>query len=246
VAGVIVHSDTQIGPLEDALQAIVDEHVDESRRDGFILHASALFSGNKNELPPELWEESIRLRMLDQIMAIPGKLKLPICIGYVDTKKFAESKKAKEAKKQELRIAMHAAAIAECVMAIEQWMRGNTKEVADIVVENNDEVRKAARKTHVLMKSNRAAETLNIMNKELLPLVRIKDGINFQFKEESKALQLADACSWCYFKQLGRDSRTSHLYARLKPQIYSTSMTSFDAAALLSPPGRAIRGAASP
>jgi hypothetical protein len=233
VAGIIIHADSQMGPVEDALQEIIDANIDEPHRDGFVLHASALFSGNKTELPPEIWDEAARVRILRQIFAIPGKLKLPVCIGSVDKKRFPWRGAPASATKHQIKVAMHAAAIAECVMNVEQWMRGNTDEVAFLFAENNDEVRNAAKETQILMKSKDAAEVLDVLDKKYLPLVRIKDGINFATKEESKALQLADACAWAYRKSLLRDIRALHFYAALQPQIFSVSMTTFDAAARL-------------
>jgi hypothetical protein len=138
---------------------------------------------------------------------------------------------------QKRRIAMHASAIAAATMASDSWIKENTDEVAFIIAENNDEVREASRETQVMMKRPDAVEIFGTARRNHLPLARIKDGINFTRKEESKALQMADACAWLIRRTgpLGsKDAKVSYLYDLLKPQIRSWHMTTLDEAKRLS------------
>jgi Protein of unknown function (DUF3800) len=233
VASVIVHADNQLGPLEDCLRGIIDDHVPENLRDGFVLHAADLFSGNKKELPPEIWDQEIRWRILQEVLSIPKQLKIEVCAAYIIKKRFQANYASSSASKQ--RIAMHAAAIVECTVAVEKWMREcTTNEVAILFAENNDEVRKAAKATQILMKSENAKAKLPSMwFSSALPLVRIKEGINFVTKPESLALQLADACAWAFRKHRTKDPKASQFYATLETQVVKFSMTTVDAAALL-------------
>jgi hypothetical protein len=128
---------------------------------------------------------------------------------------------------------MHASAIAAATIASDSWVKENTDEVAFIIAENNDEVREASRETQVMMKRPDAAKIFGASRRNDLPLVRIKDGINFTRKEESKALQMADACAWLIRRTgpLGKkDAKVSHLYDLLKPQIRNWHMTTLDEA----------------
>src|SRR5258706_5538592 len=79
VAAVIVHADRQLGRVEDALREIIDTFIPERCRDGFVLHASDLFSGDEKTLPPEIWEQSIRWAALQAVLSIPKKLGIPLC-----------------------------------------------------------------------------------------------------------------------------------------------------------------------
>jgi hypothetical protein len=236
VAGVMVHADTQLGAIEDSLQEIVDAHVPERLRDGFVLHASALFRADEKELPPELWDARLTWEILDRIVLLPAKLDLRISIALIDKRRFIQHNAPKGAGAQELRIAMHAAAIALCTVGCEQYLRRRAKDQsAFLFAEDNSEVRKAAKQTQILMKSKNPAKKLDLvtMERELLPLVRIKDGINFVSKQESKALQLADACAWAARKMFNREPEASRFYSALEPKIDSIHGTVVDAAARL-------------
>jgi hypothetical protein len=235
VAAVIVHADTQMGPLEDGLQEIIDKNVAEKNRPGFVLHAADLFYGNKKHLPEEIWAENIRLKMLRGVLELPAKIRLQLCFGLVVKSRFPQGKGGTSDQKR--RIAMHASAIAAATMASDSWIKENTDEVAFIIAENNDEVREASRETQVMMKRPDAVEIFGTARRNHLPLARIKDGINFTRKEESKALQMADACAWLIRRTgpLGsKDAKVSYLYDLLKPQIRSWHMTTLDEAKRLS------------
>jgi Protein of unknown function (DUF3800) len=236
VAGVIVHADLQLEAIESHLETILEGYVAEENRDGFVFHAADIFSNNREELPPELWDDNTKqLRLLDDLVAIPGKLKLPICVGFVRKETFQKHYAELGLRSHKVLVGMHAAAIALCASAAELWMRNNTtNEVAWIFAENNTEVRGAAKETHILMKSHRAAEVLRLVNNNILPLIKIKDGINFANKMESPTLQLADACVWAIRKWLERkDDKSNRFYGPLEPHVVSFSMTTLDAAGRL-------------
>jgi hypothetical protein len=235
VAGVIVHADTQLGPIEDSLRGLIENYVSPQLREGFIFHATDLFRGD-NDLPPEIQDQAVRHEMLEKLMAIPARHQVQLCYGFIKKEKFRAFNATRAADGQRLRIAMHAAAIALCTVAAEDWLRYRAKnEVAMLFAENNDEVRVAARKTQILMRSSEACQKLNMAAKRLLPLQRIKDGINFVTKEESLALQLADCCAWSVRKYLTNSKDpTSHKYFDpIKELVRCYGSTAMDAAALL-------------
>lgn len=136
---------------------------------------------------------------------------------------------------QHVNVAMHAAAIAECTVSVEDWMHRRAKnEVAALFAENHDEVKKAARETQILMRSRKGSEMLNVMGKRHLPLRHVKDGINFVTKPESLALQLADACAWTIRKWFSSRQAAEPFYNLLYPAIVCYVLTSADSAARLS------------
>lgn len=235
VAGVIVEPDAHMDDIENRLRSLIDRYIPESRRDGFVWHAAELFSGNKN-LPREIQDEDVRRGILEQIISIPSSLKLPICVGMIQKEKFLRFEKRAQGKTpHQILVAMHAAAIALCTISCEIWMRAFAKsEVAWLFAEDNNEVKKAAKETQILMRSNRAAQILRLASQTPpLPLAKIKDGINFVGKPESYVLQLADACAWCARQFNSKEDRYRRFTSILKPQLSIFSGSSYDVAARL-------------
>lgn len=95
--------------------------------------------------------------------------------------------------------------------------------------ENNEEVRKAAKATQILMRDEKKSRELPFMKPQNLPLVKIKDAINFVTKHESLALQLADACTWACTKHNGNASERRFAEI-IKSQLSMIAATSSDVA----------------
>jgi hypothetical protein len=233
VAAVIVHADRQLDRLELRLSELVEKHIEPQYRDGFVFHASSLFNPwpGEGEFPPGLRDDrERRLGILEELTSIPAELRLPVCVGYVEKHRFSQIYLAAGLKPQLLVAEMHASAMALCTVSVERFMRDQTRdEVAWLFAENNDHVRRIAEDTQTLMKSSNAAERLDISSKDILPLVKIKDGINFARKEESPSLQLADACAWTIRKWFGSKDEAKRFFVPLEPWIFSYAMTTFDA-----------------
>ena len=168
--------------------------------------------------------------MLDDVLAMPKALSLPVCTSFIRKETFR--KNYPSAPEHKRLMAMHAAAIARCTLSAEIWMRREAPdEVAWIFAEDNDDVKKAAKRTQLLMRQKGGIAKLALTggHERTLPLVKIKDTINFAAKDESPALQLADACAWTFRKWLTKkDDRSLGLYAILEPQIDSYWMTTLD------------------
>jgi hypothetical protein len=120
---------------------------------------------------------------------------------------------------QHVNVAMHAAAIAECTVVAEDWKRTRaSSEVAALFAENNNEVKRAARETQILMRSPTKSQNLKIGKRtQLLPLRHVKDGINFVTKEESLALQLADVCAWTIRKRFYERPQSTAILQYFRP-----------------------------
>lgn len=230
-AAVIIHADSQLGPTEDALRAVVERYVEPENRDSFVIHAADLYSANRKVLPPELHDQEKSRAMLMDVVKVPALAKLAICAGHVRKQQFVlNNRQARDP--HELLVAQHAAAIAITTCAVERFMRhAAPKEVAWLFMENNNEVREAARQTQVLMKRADVATVLPELNQDYLPLKHIKDAVNFVRKEESFVLQLADACAWTFRRAFAAGTFNSDPYrlALDDPTVWY-SMTTWDAA----------------
>jgi hypothetical protein len=241
VAGVIINPDKDYTPIEDALWA-AKAPLPDSKRDDFIFHASDLYGGNKKYLPKEIWDEDVRHKMLADILAIPKQLRLPVCASYINKSRFQNPfntiagapRTPREGKSQQqtLRIAMHMAAIMNCTLSAEDWLRANTNEVAWIAMEQNQEVQAAAHETQLILKRKDAAKVLQLYGREadLLPLKRIKDEIRPLTKEGSPILQLADACAWAFRAFIKKEKGAQKFYPIVKDQVVSWRMTTLDVA----------------
>jgi hypothetical protein len=130
---------------------------------------------------------------LDDLVSIPQRFGLTICTGYVDKENYPFPLPPGES----VSFSAHVLALIKCEMALERWMRENApKEVALVTVENNTEVRAAAKETHLFYQDPVALEHAGFANHEYFPLVKIRDGLQFADKEECKLLQVADVCAW--------------------------------------------------
>jgi len=227
-AAIIVHGDEQLISVEDRLICLVEKHIPEHQRDRFIFHATDIYGGggkgsifsDKNE-----WPDERRWKILDDLLGIPKAFNLPICVGMVDKDGFKKENDIDAHKQIEVTVAMHALSIVQCEIGIELWMRANTyNEITHIIAENNDDVRVAAKEAHILLKDkNRLKEEGIGYDHPCFPFVKIRDGLHFATKEESKILQLADACAWSLRRIARRSPNSGRFYAPIHEMIWRPS-----------------------
>jgi hypothetical protein len=106
-------------------------------------------------------------------------------------------------------------------MAIESWMRNNTKdEVALLIAENNDEVKVAAKEAHELYRDPIALMKEGFIDHDYFPLVKIRDGLQFASKSESKHLQIADVCAWAFRRLINRAPNAVRFFAPFEQQVF--------------------------
>jgi hypothetical protein len=199
-AGIIVHGDDQLVSVEDHLESLVQKHIPKDKRDDFFFHATDIYGGgdkkcifyNKDE-----WPDERRWAILDDLVAIPGQFNLPICVGMIDKSAFPSDAEKSKHSHLEVQVAQHAMAIVQCEVGVELWLRKNTeREITHIIAENNDDVRLAAREAHTLLRNRQQIEAEGMMNHPVYPFTRIRDGLQFTTKAESRLLQVADVCAW--------------------------------------------------
>jgi hypothetical protein len=146
VAGVIVHGDEQLIPLEKELDRLIRKHIPPEQQPGFVFHAKDIWSGiGKIFGDRDKWTLDRRLLILRDLARIPRRLDIPIVHESYERKKLLEDHPNPQhiATAHEISVAAHAVTFASCILRIEQYMREfYPTEVAQIVAEDNDQARK--------------------------------------------------------------------------------------------------------
>jgi hypothetical protein len=230
VCGAIVHGDTLFGPVEDYLQSLIDKHIPADKKEGFYFHASEIYSGSRKGKSASIfadrqeWPAERRWAILDDMVAIPKDFNIPICVAWIEKSEFlTKIKNAPPEKKLDVEgsKAVHACGIAVCELIVEKWMRENTTdEFAMITMENNDEVRQLAKSTHLYLKNIEDLSDYGEISAKILPFVKIRDGLQFANKSESRFLQIADVCAWACRRALNHAENADRFITPLLPQIF--------------------------
>jgi Protein of unknown function (DUF3800) len=238
VLGVIVHADKQLIAIERHLDKIVARWIPEAHRDGFVFHATELFNGNTkkpifNKNDPE-WPLDKRLKIADELAAIPAKFRLPLATGWVVRETFPASDAAKAhwatLSEAERAVGAHVTAFMVAAMKVEQWMKTNApNEVCMMIVEDNEQARKLIRETQNYHQSRKIVDIIDDAKaKKLLPLKRIKEDPLFQGKRQSSVLQVADFCAYVWKKFLMNDVRYKRFLDPMKPQFFDSFLFPHD------------------
>lgn len=215
VAGIIIDADHSLNGVENELERIMKRHIPEQHRDGFVFHATELFSGGGKVFrrvpshligPPE-WPLNRRLKIADEIMRIPRKFKLPVAIGFIERAGFREAFNLKESlRDMEVTVAAHVAAFMTCAMWVENWMRRDTtNENCLLIVEDNEQARNTIRDVQRYHRDKKIVDVLSEKSRQIFPLRKIKEDPLFQPKRTSNALIVADFCAYVVKRSLMGD-----------------------------------------
>jgi hypothetical protein len=224
VAGVFVHGDEQLIPLENELERLKQKHIPEKNQKDFIFHAMDIWSGaGKVFKDREKWPLPRRLAILHDLARMPCKFDLPIVYhGYERNKFIATEAEIKRVGRQptdfERHVAVHAVAFCVAILRTEEIMRVKwTSEVAQLVAEDNDQVRGAVRETQqIFLDPSKASGPLHDNSKAMLPLKKIRGSVHFAKKSESPPLQLADVCAFIIRGHLAKHPHNPPLYNRIR------------------------------
>jgi hypothetical protein len=223
VGAVIVHVDTLLAPIEDYLGALVEKHIPADKRDGFFFHATDIYHGGGKKCifrDKSVWPDERRWKILDDLVAIPAKFDLPICIGST-SRTLIESQIPTYSPSQKV-VAAHCMAMINCEVAIDIWMKKNTHdEFTILTAENNYEVRDIAKKSHNLFKDGASMALRGFGAHEYFPLTKIKEGLHFADKSDSKILQIADVCAWAYRRHLNELNDSSRFFEPMRKNVNS-------------------------
>lgn len=215
VAGVILHADIQLKGLEDILSGIAAKHLPEADREGFVFHATDIFQGTGYFIR-EKWPREKRWAILDDLMAIPAGIYLPVLGGF--TKRGSVPPDVVADMGHTELVAEQTYAFMECAVMAEMWMRHSVpNEVALMVAEDNQQARAMFKEAHAAFKDPK----LEVMpgNEHLLPLTHIVDTVHFAAKTECAALQMADACAFSIKRYLMGKPFAERFFDPLRPQL---------------------------
>src|ERR1700722_20191961 len=189
VAGVFVHGDNQVVALDERLAFLVKKHIPEELRDGFVFHATELWSGIGPIFKDrDRWSLPVRLNILHDLVRIPGQYEIPIVFFALERSRvvFDEVDMTKVSA-HELLAAAHGMTFTGCTLRIEQHMLEVwPSEIAQLVAEDNDQARSIIKRAHEVIRNPKWIEQNNFEGLgSLLPLKKIRGAVHFANKVES-------------------------------------------------------------
>lgn len=213
VAGVIVHGDIQILPLERALGEIVSAFPAERLEQRYI-HTAWLYQGTGPFHKSKGWNEAMRFAVLDRVAQLFAELHLPIVYGICEKSSVPPSVLGIH---RSLHQAAHVTASANCTVKIERFMREleDSEELAWIVMENHSENRLALKKVHQYFASYPQNNSGNY-DSRWVPLTRIRGTPQFEDKTDVSLLQIADFCAFVIKRKMMRDPYIDRFYAPMR------------------------------
>lgn len=222
VAGIIMHVDTEWRPLHDHFNGLVERFVPEGKREGFVFHAKDIWHGEGEVFDRELWKNRDRRDVLRAICETVTKFKLPIVWGHSNRAAVADVLK-EEPGFQDSKVITRVAfmsAFADCAIRAELWMKKyGSNELMNLVIENNNQLRKFAKGTYRELRKN---PQLTRLVGPLLPIQRIIDAPSFMDKEDAPPLQLADTCAFLIKRYFGsRNDVAEYMHKLLPSMLYA-------------------------
>lgn len=238
-AAIIIHGDDQVIPVEEYLEALVEKHIPADKRGGFYFHATDIYGGGKKECifhNKDEWPDERRWAILDDLVAVPAKFGLPVSLGIMQKARFIEAlvqeaiRAGKRHTPQEIAAATHALAIIQCEIGVEMWLRKHTqKEITHIIAEDNNDVRLAAREAHVMLRDKDEMANVGFLDHACFPFKRIRDGLQFTSKAESRLLQIADVCAWATRRMANDAPDAARFYEPFRRKIITLDQDQVDA-----------------
>jgi len=218
VAGIFVHGDEQLIPLEEKLEALVQKHIPKENQRDFVFHATEIWSGTgKIFKDKERWPLHKRLSILRDLARLPRKLDIPVVYAAIEraTMDFSEFEN-KPSTPHEKNVGAHSLAFAACTIHIEEMMRSIwSGEVAQIVAEDNNQVRRHLKGVNELFRNPDG----KLYPNNFLPLRNIRGPVHFANKDESRPLQLADLCAFVIRGHLAKHPKNGPLYDLIRQMM---------------------------
>lgn len=219
VAAVIIDGDKSLVAVEEYLESLIAKHIPPEHQDGYVFHAVDIYSGGNRKCifhDKSKWPDARRFAILDDLAELPKKFNLPVCMALIDKNEFPDSEARRGKSPLVVYVAQHATAIAQAAIQVELWMRQKTTgEITHLIAEDNSDVRQAAREMQVMLRDKRRMMGTG----SIFPFVRIRDGLQFATKQESKALQIADFCSWACRRAVKDANNARRFYEPIRAQV---------------------------
>lgn len=215
IGGVIIDADRQLVAVEDHIEELVRKHIPEKDWDGFVFHATELWSGSKY-FDRVNWSREKRLLILQDLAMIPSKFDLLVTLGFQD-RKLLKPPSHWDLKTKEL--SAHIDVFARFCETVERYMREFAPdEVTLLIFEDRDTIREITKHAHAMFRDSNRVSAFG-SNLYYFPFSKIRDTIHFARKKESRHLQVADACTFIIKKALMKDKIIWPFYQLIKPQM---------------------------
>jgi hypothetical protein len=222
VCGVVIDGDRQLAAIENHFSILLLKHIPLEDRAGFIFHATDIWSGTGYFKDRDKWPLQKRLEILDDLTAIPKKFDLPVAAGAVDWSNFGFDLLKPGSTKHDRQVAAHTVAFGRCCMWVERFMRMTwPNEITILIAEDRDKVR-AELKEAIAVFRNPAAVLHLQLDEDWFPFRKIKDTVHFAKKSESRALQVADTCTFIVRGNMLKKPHNDRFFSVLRPQIVAS------------------------
>lgn len=209
VAGVLVHADKQWKALERYISDMADDFALPDDRPGFVFHASELINGGKI-VTREKYPLEKRHQALQDLCEIPAKFNFLVVVAGWERKNFVSVDQAL------------VAASGACAHIVEDYMcrHADPDEVATMVYEQNGKYSKSIRAYHNHLRSAAIEQYVeSTPGTQIKRLERVVETAMFVEKNDTSALQVADACAYILGRRMRRVAGDERFYQPLMPQI---------------------------
>ena len=219
VAGVVIDGDNQLVAIEEHIERLVERHIPEEDREGFIFHATNIWSATKYFKDRDAWPLDRRLEILHDLVEVPEQFDLPVVYGSCPRNEPIEGAPAGSIVDEHVRdIVVHSIAFYECARVVEKVMREYwPEENAVLIAEDRPSVKETVRHVHSRMRTRKLPPLGADHN--YLPLSHIRDTVHWAGKMHSRHLQLADICAFVIRGHLDGHPQNTPLYSKLLPMM---------------------------
>jgi len=213
VVALIVDADKNLLPAEKLVGEVL-RGVPKHHKENFVFHATDVFNGAKYQ---NGWSATDRLNLLNSMMSIPRKVKIPITLSLVwrDAPEVHVGPSISQAQAQ------HIFAFALCVCVADRNIRthGRPEEVATIICEDIPELRTHLKTTISQVQKNPmylpqeqlrrtlSDEQMGFINQSGdLRVERVRNTVYFAEKSEDPLVQVADALAFGFRRYFANQS----------------------------------------
>jgi hypothetical protein len=192
MTGVMIEGDTQLVAVENHLDILVQKHIPENDRDGFIFHATDIWSGKKYFEDRNKWPWEKRFPILEDLSKIPRHFDLPVAWAFVEKAAYPPPPLSRSKyTDKEIDVAMHVSAFTDCALVVEVAMREIGTEIALLIAEDRDLVRTAVKQAHAWYRSKTEIVKFGLDKNNLLPFRHIRDTVHYAKKRGIATLAIS-------------------------------------------------------
>jgi hypothetical protein len=204
VAAVLINPDSQWDGLEKELNNLVNENVPENRRDSFEFHAKELFAR---------LERKDSKALLKGMFTTLQKHRLPVYYGAVHRQEMGRT--SPELSGKALLTLAQAAAFIQCAFQVENAIHSIRPNEKLLWIADNTNLAGSMKMLH----HHTQTKTIRWPDLPWANLDHIMDTIYFGHSNESRGLQLADACNFVIRSHLIGKKQVEPYYELLRTQI---------------------------